>query len=252
MTNSKNVPAQWSVRVLLAKIGEALDKSTLGTPASHLANAKLKATLEAQFEGRCVYCNTVTDFKGDADHLIPTNKKHLGIHSIGNLVLACKPCNNLKQGLTLDEFLGAYPQYDSKAVRQRIKARKGDVPTPIDVEKIREKAETLYAQVASLVEDAYISALEELEIGSSTKAKATSKSAPKQLVDYASVSKDFPLDSLVESSKKDLLGLVVTYSMQGPKGKRTAYVGVRDIGSGKVIHRAPTTLRLVRAASTDA
>ena len=251
MTNSKNVPAQWAVRVVLAKIGEALDKSSLGTPASHLSGAKIRATLEAQFDGHCVYCNEVTAFKGDSDHLIPTNQKHLGIHSIGNLVLSCKPCNEAKGGKTLDEYLAANPHIDGKAVKARIKNRKGTVPQPLDVEKIRRMAENLYVQVASLVEETYVNALLDLGIDTDAKTKKLTPATSASTIDYSHVSDKFPLDALVESHKKDLLGLVVTYSMQGPKGKRSAYVGVRDIATGKVIHRAPSTLNVLRAPNLD-
>jgi len=251
MTNSKNVPAQWAVRVLLAKIGEALDKATLGTPASHLSGLKKRETLEAQFDGRCVYCNTKTNGNGEADHLIPTNKKHLGTHSIGNLVLSCRKCNLAKGSKTLDEYLSANPKLDGKVVRARIKGRKGMTPKPVDVERVRRSAEALYVQVATLVEQAYVEAIEELGIKSESKTAKKPATSSATGIDYSQVSHLFPLDSLVESKKRDVLGLVVTYSMQGPKGSRTAYIGIRDIATGKVIHRAPSTLTVLRTPNEN-
>jgi len=250
MTIGKAVPAQWAVRVVLGKVGEALDRAVLGTPAAHLSGATLKARLMEEFDGKCVYCQKPIDQDYEADHIAPTNRFHGGLQSIGNLVASCRVCNLAKGGKTLDEFLKANSNLDGVAIKKRIANRKSPVPAVPDSELLLKVTQNLHAQVSSLVEETYLNLLDQLQLQADSSPKT--KAAPKiSEIDYSKVSIDFPLDSLVESDKQDLLGIVTTYSMQGVKGKRTAYVGVKDIETGKTIHRAPSTLRLIRKAISE-
>jgi 5-methylcytosine-specific restriction endonuclease McrA len=241
MGNKKQDAAQQAVRVMLAKVGETIDKAALGTPASHLAGAKLKDRLFEEFDGKCVYCQKKIDNDYAADHISPINRTSLGLHSIANLVLACAKCNEVKGSKSLDEFLSESPKLDSAAVKKRLSQRSAPMPPLPTTEVLSRLAENLYVQVCNAVEIAYESALDTMGISSSSKAKPLSQP------DYSEVAKQFPLDSLVESVTGDLLGIVVTYSLQGPKGKRIGYVGVRDISTGQVIHRAPSRMKLLRA-----
>jgi 5-methylcytosine-specific restriction endonuclease McrA len=250
MTINKAVPAQWAVRVLLGKIGEAIDKAELGTPASHLSGKKLKARLLEEFDSKCVYCESSIAEDYEADHIVPTNRMHGGVHSIANLVASCRKCNLDKGGKTLEEFLKASPQLDANAVKQRISARNSKLPATPNIDHLMKITQNLHAQVSSLVEETYLDAIATLNLKTPTSIPKNASGQGSE-IDYSAVSIEFPLDSLVESSKDDLLGIVATYSMQGAKGKRTAYVGVKDIATGKVMHRSPATLKLIRKANPE-
>lgn len=50
--------------------------------------------------GPCVYCGSVSDIT--LDHVIPISRG--GSHGIGNLVAACRPCNNRKLDKTVMEW----------------------------------------------------------------------------------------------------------------------------------------------------
>lgn len=252
MTIGKAVPAQWAVRVLLGKVGQAIDKATFGTPASHLEGAKLKDRLLEEFDGKCVYCQTVITDNFEAEHLVPSNRFKGGIHSISNLAACCRECNLEKGGMNLDEYLKTSPKLNANEVRARLANRRNKATIVPDSEYLVRVAENLHARVMALVEEAYLETIESLKLPEIENKKTSKVKAAKAEVDYSEVSLKFPLDSLVESQKGDLLGLVVTYSMQGAKGKRTGYVGVKDIASGKTIHRAPSTLKMIRKANSEA
>jgi 5-methylcytosine-specific restriction endonuclease McrA len=98
------------------------------------------------FEGRCAYCDRILDRtkrEGHIDHLIPDNGNHLG-----NLVLACGPCNgDEKRDRPWKEFLNDKVK-DEKLRKERydkishwVDEHPAPAPTPNTKEFEQETAE---------------------------------------------------------------------------------------------------------------
>ncbi len=61
------------------------------------------------FENVCAYCGR-EDPELQRDHVIPINKDNLGEHVKGNIVPACKECNNTKSNKSYVEYLTNRPE----------------------------------------------------------------------------------------------------------------------------------------------
>jgi len=58
---------------------------------------KHKNEILSCFNNKCVYCNIeLNESNYNIDHLIPINKDYAGLDCLGNLVPACKNCNQLR------------------------------------------------------------------------------------------------------------------------------------------------------------
>ncbi|WP_423910094.1 HNH endonuclease [Candidatus Spongiihabitans sp.] len=65
--------------------------------------------VKKSFGQKCVYCEEAKVLV--MDHAVPINRTHLGEHRLGNLVPACKECNNEKGGyMDYREFLSSEPK----------------------------------------------------------------------------------------------------------------------------------------------
>ena len=65
---------------------------------------------------RCVYCGTSLGFENATlDHVIPLSRG--GDHAPGNLVAACRACNQLKGSLLPAEFFARYPSAGANFMR---------------------------------------------------------------------------------------------------------------------------------------
>ncbi len=63
----------------------------------------LAARIAAKTRGRCYYCGTdLTPDTATHDHMVPKSKK--GGSGLSNLVLACRPCNQRKADMSVDEY----------------------------------------------------------------------------------------------------------------------------------------------------
>ena len=51
-----------------------------------------------RFDGRCAYCGSPPPPVLVAEHLVPMNRESVGLHAWGNVVPACKGCNDIKKG----------------------------------------------------------------------------------------------------------------------------------------------------------
>ena len=93
-----------AIRIFLQAVGELHDKKRGQEPFKKTL-AQRRALL-AEFEGACCYCGIQIDEKSMTDdHVVPINKQFLGLHCWGNIVPACKDCNNEKNTSTWEEFL---------------------------------------------------------------------------------------------------------------------------------------------------
>lgn len=81
------------VRLFLERVGQQYDLNR-GYPRF---GSILDPDLVARFGGRCAYCGVApapSDMR--EEHLVPINRKSVGLHAWGNIVPACKSCNDLK------------------------------------------------------------------------------------------------------------------------------------------------------------
>jgi 5-methylcytosine-specific restriction endonuclease McrA len=89
--------ANTAARIFLQDFGAAYDDAR-GLP--RYAKSKHFSEVRAFFGERCCYCGA--DFgpqtRAVEDHLVPLNRKDLGLHAWGNIVASCAQCNELKLG----------------------------------------------------------------------------------------------------------------------------------------------------------
>lgn len=57
---------------------------------------RMTSELIARFGGNCAYCGTTAPLV--EEHLVPINRTSVGLHAWGNVVPACKECNDRKSG----------------------------------------------------------------------------------------------------------------------------------------------------------
>lgn len=80
------------VRLFLQEAGREYDLNRGLQPFRSMTGA-----LRDRFSGSCAYCGTM-DAPLVAEHLVPMNRVSVGLHAWGNIVPACKPCNDIKAG----------------------------------------------------------------------------------------------------------------------------------------------------------
>ncbi len=79
------------VRLFLQETGLQYDVNRGLTPFR-----RMTPELVARFGGTCAYCGTAT--VAVEEHLVPMNRGAVGLHAWGNIVPACKSCNDIKGG----------------------------------------------------------------------------------------------------------------------------------------------------------
>lgn len=136
-------------------------RNLLSNLGKHSFSEKNWGETKRYFEGKCVYCGTVSN-EVVMDHAIPINKEKLGEHRLGNLVPACKACNSKKHWQDYIEFCK-----DNIEAVQKIKeymASRGYVPLTDDEEKansIRKILETAHKEIGDAA-DRYITMINAL------------------------------------------------------------------------------------------
>ena len=84
----------------------------------------LRAYIRELWGHRCAYCNKAaweSRTRFEIDHVVPRSKS--GPTNVGNLIWACRPCNQAKADKDVDAFLGENPER-STAVLRRAHRRK--------------------------------------------------------------------------------------------------------------------------------
>jgi HNH endonuclease len=79
------------VRLFLQEAGREYDANRGFLPFRSMTGA-----LRDRFGGNCAYCGTEAPLV--EEHLVPMNRVSVGLHAWGNIVPACKPCNDTKAG----------------------------------------------------------------------------------------------------------------------------------------------------------
>ena len=104
MARSQSDISNSTIRIFLQKVSAFYDQQR--NFDKFVPNKKQKEELLEYFDYKCCYCGkdiTLKDFS--QDHLVPMNRKDLGLHAWGNVVPCCKDCNNEKQQKGWLDFL---------------------------------------------------------------------------------------------------------------------------------------------------
>ena len=81
------------VRLFLQETGRQYDENR-GLPRF----GSMTPALISRFGGCCAYCGAPPPPKLVEEHLVPINREAVGLHAWGNIVPACKTCNDIKAG----------------------------------------------------------------------------------------------------------------------------------------------------------
>jgi hypothetical protein len=104
MARGKADLSNMAIRIFLHRVGIAYDTARGYSPFK--ANGPEWAQVLLYFDNKCCYCNRPLENKAIVqDHLIPINKKSLGLHAWGNVVPACAACNSVKHDREWTDFL---------------------------------------------------------------------------------------------------------------------------------------------------
>jgi hypothetical protein len=246
MANKQSASNQF-VRALLTLVGEHRDLIVLGIIPSHLQGKKIKATLLAEFDNTCAYCDARIEVATcDIDHVVPMNKASLGLHMMGNLVPSCKPCNAAKHSKSLDEFAVAHPELVTSQRVATLTERAKSLGADLDTQALREFVESSYSSIGELIETKKADALRLLPQPSKAVKARSLEFITKAEFDFSEIANAFPLGAIVRATMDGKSGVVVDYSLQGPKGKRTPYVTFQESPDSPGIRRSPNHLEVIR------
>lgn len=119
MARSKSDISNSAIRIFLQDVGKFYDKARGYEPFG--PKVAQKDELLAFFNYECCFCGTTIDRKSlSQDHLIPMNKRSLGLHAWGNVVPCCSPCNNEKQQKPWQDFISVKADREATTRKQRI------------------------------------------------------------------------------------------------------------------------------------
>lgn len=118
MASSKSDIANSAIRIFLQHVGKFYDKERGFEPFG--PKKSQKGELLEYFEHRCCYCGIEIGVATlSQDHLVPMNKKHLGLHAWGNVVPCCGSCNNSKNQQPWRDFLAGVSTAEDRNEREQ-------------------------------------------------------------------------------------------------------------------------------------
>ena len=94
---------------------------------------ELRAYVRHRDSYRCAYCGT-TDTRLELDHIVPL--AHGGTSRVGNLITACRRCNQQKADQTLEQFLAHDPQRAAR-IRRSADSCSFREPTQLNTMRLR-------------------------------------------------------------------------------------------------------------------
>jgi hypothetical protein len=121
------------VRLFLQEAGRQYDVNR-----GHRPFGSMTAALRERFGGLCAYCGEAPGVV--EEHLVPINRKSVGLHAWGNIVPSCKPCNDVKAAGSWAD----HPRLDS-ARREAIAAYISEYGYDPDVAELRVVLGKLYS-----------------------------------------------------------------------------------------------------------
>jgi len=78
------------VRLFLREAGRQYDVNQ-----GYSRFGSMNANLRARFDDRCAYCGAPPPPALVEEHLVAMNRESVGLHAWGNVVPACKSCNDV-------------------------------------------------------------------------------------------------------------------------------------------------------------
>jgi HNH endonuclease len=140
--------ANTAVRIFLQEMGKLHDEER----GLHPYRKSDFQVVRDFFGDRCCYCDTAFDERTAAhqDHLIPINRTNLGLDAWGNVVPACRECNNQKQGADWRAFIIRRAGEHAAERHERVVAFLKKYRYKPDLNQIRNVAEALSEESAAL------------------------------------------------------------------------------------------------------
>lgn len=139
--------ANTALRIFLQEMGKAYDEER-GLPPYN--GVKHFRTVRDFFDDQCCYCGVAFSEGGvNQDHLIPINRKTLGLHAWGNVVAACRDCNAKKQGKDWKDFIIQRAGVDAAERHAKMNAFLAEYKYGPSKD-LRATAEELYEEVGSI------------------------------------------------------------------------------------------------------
>lgn len=126
-----------TVRLFLERAGQQYDVNR-GYPPFRAITPELLG----RFNGGCAYCGIAPPPSLLEEHLVPINRTSVGLHAWGNIVPACRPCNNTKS----DSPWQTHPRLDTNR-RAVIEAYVDEFGYNPNIAELRVVLEKLYSLV---------------------------------------------------------------------------------------------------------
>lgn len=148
MARSQADIANTALRIFLQEMGAAYDEERGLSPYN---GAKDFKSIRDYFNDLCCYCGEpLVPSRIAQDHLVPMNKKSLGLHSWGNVVPACQDCNAQKQGREWKDFIVQRATANVAERHKRVSDFVLKYKYEPDLTDLRSVAEELYTEVGSI------------------------------------------------------------------------------------------------------
>jgi hypothetical protein len=148
MARGRTDIANTALRIFLQDMGAAYDQERGLGPYN---GNKDFPDVRAFFGEQCCYCGTELEPNRVAqDHLVPMNKKSLGLDAWGNVVPACRtatPRRRARSGTRISSPVPARAHRSATSVSRRSSRSTSATPTPND---LRDTAQELYEDVGSI------------------------------------------------------------------------------------------------------
>jgi hypothetical protein len=147
MARDKSGIANMAVRIFLQDMGRVYDEERGLSPYN--GRQHFKAVREF-FDDRCCYCGVEFETTSPhQDHLVPVNKKDLGLHAWGNVVPACQSCNAKKHGSDWRDFIVQRAGADARERHAKVRAFVAEYRYKPSFD-LSDTAEELYAEIGGI------------------------------------------------------------------------------------------------------
>lgn len=104
MPRSQSDLSNTAIRIFLQEVGSFYDVERGFEPFR--PTARQKQDVHEFFSESCAYCGAQLDSDiATLDHLVPLNRKSLGLHAWGNVISCCRRCNKEKHFKGWEDFL---------------------------------------------------------------------------------------------------------------------------------------------------
>jgi len=139
-----------AVKVFCAHFGREYDKLRNLEPYN---TSKDFAEVLKFFDGCCCYCGCSGDgVQWHQDHLVPLNRKYMGLHAWGNVVPACGMCNGKKRERVWSDYLATCAATNMAERYKRINDFVAYYKYQPNVQELKAIAEELYEEIGRIAQ----------------------------------------------------------------------------------------------------